>query len=210
MTNPHMLPATQLTAVTEKLHGWAALQTEWKIFFNSYVLTTAAGVLLIDPTKPAPLVLEALDNLGEVTGIVLTNANHDREAGWFRKHYEAQIYAHEKAPADCDTKIDVLVVDGEKLPGGLTVIHLPGVTSGEMALFSQDDGGTLMIGDAIVHTAGKGLEMLPEEFLDNRRMARQSLHKLLNHNFQTATFSHGEAITPHADQKIAAFLRSHH
>ena len=205
-----MLPATQLTAVTGKLYSWAAFQSEWKIFFNSYALTTATGVLLIDPTKPTPAVLQALDNLGEVTGIVLTNANHDRDAGWFRKHYEVQIYAHEKAPADCDTKIDVLVVDDEKLPGGLTVIHLPGVASGEVALFLQNDGGLLMIGDAIVHTNGKGLEMLPEEFLDDRRIARQSLHKFLDYDFQVATFSHGEAIATHAKQKVAAFLRSHH
>ena len=205
-----MVPATQLIAVTEKLHGWAAFQTEWKVFFNSYALTTANGILLVDPTKPAPSVVQALDRLGEVTGIVLTNANHDRDAGWFRKHYAAQVYAHEKAPADCDTAIDVLVVDGEKLPGGLTVIHLPGVASGEMAILSQDAGGVLMIGDAIVNTTGKGLELLPEEFLDDRRIARQSLRKLLDCDFQVATFSHGEAITVHAKQQIATFLRAHH
>ena len=205
-----MLPATQLTAITGKLHGWAAFQTEWKVFFNSYALTTTAGILLIDPTKPAPAVLEALDNLGEVTGIILTNANHDRAAGWFRNHYGTQIYAHEQAPADCDTKIDVLVVDGEKLPGGLTVIHLPGVASGEMALFSQADGGLLMIGDAIVHPDGKGLDLLPEQFLEDRRVARQSLHKLLDYDFQVATFSHGAALVAHAKQQFAAFLRSHH
>jgi len=205
-----MLPATQLTAITGNLHAWAAFQTEWKTFFNSYALATTAGILLIDPTKPAPAVLQALDKLGEVTGIVLTNANHDRDAGWFRKHYATQIYAHEQAPADCATTIDVLVVDGEKLPGGLTAIHLSGVAAGEMALFSQDDGGLLMIGDAIVHPAGTGLALLPEQFLEDRQVARQSLHKLLDYTFQVATFSHGEPIVGHANQKFAAFLRSHH
>ena len=67
-----------------------------------------------------------------------------------------------------------------------------------------------MIGDAIVNTTGKGLELLPEEFLDDRRIARQSLRKLLDCDFQVATFSHGEAITVHAKQQIATFLRAHH
>src|SRR5690349_16819236 len=112
-----MRPATKLIAVTPALHGWAAFHTEWKVSFNSYAVRAADGIVLIDPTKPTPAGLKQLEALGQPVAVVLTNAHHDRDADWFRKQYEAQIYAHEQAQTDCDTKIDVLVVDGEKLPG---------------------------------------------------------------------------------------------
>jgi len=36
--------------------------------------------------KPAPAVLQALDNFGEVTGIILTNANQ-KIAAFLRSHH---------------------------------------------------------------------------------------------------------------------------
>ncbi|MEI6085154.1 MAG: MBL fold metallo-hydrolase [Verrucomicrobiota bacterium] len=200
-----MKPATKLTAVTATLHGWAALQTEWKVFFNSYAYQTPTGVVLVDPTQPAPAALKQLETLGEISAIILTNAHHCRDADWFRKHYEVQIYAHEQAAADCDTKIDVPVVDGEKLPGGLKAIFLPGVSPSEMALFAV--AGVMLIGDAILNTPGQGLELLPDQFIADKKLARQSLQKLLEFDFQVLTFGHGEPIATEGKQALANFLK---
>lgn len=205
-----MKPATQITAVTAELHGWASYHTEWKTWFNSYALQTPAGVILIDPTRPAPEAIPALEALGSPAGIILTNAHHDRDAGWFRKQYEIQVYAHENASHDCDTKIDVPVVDGEKLFGALQTVFLPGVSTSEMALFSKKNGGAILIGDAILNGAEKGLELLPDQYIEDKKLARQSLRKLLELEFQTVTFAHGEPLVKDAARKLARFLKPHH
>jgi glyoxylase-like metal-dependent hydrolase (beta-lactamase superfamily II) len=153
-----------------------------------------------------PAVLKQLEVLGEPLAIVLTNAHHDRDAVAFRKKYGVQIYAHEKAPSDCDTKIDVLAVNGEKLPGGLQTIFLSGVTTSEMALHTKDAGGVLLIGDALLNTPGKGLQLLPDQFIEDKKLARASLKTLLEYNFKIATFGHGDPIIKDAKKAIASFL----
>lgn len=198
-------PATKLTAITGALHGWAAFQPEWKVYFNSYALQTSTGVILFDPTKPTPAALKHLAGLGEIIAVVLTNAHHDRDSGWFREEFGIQVYAHEHAQPDCDTKIDVLVVDGEKLPGGLRTIFLPGVSDNEMALHTP---GLVMIGDAILNTPGKGLELLPDQFIADKKLARQSLQKLLTLDFETVTFGHGEPLVAGGKPVLAQFLKT--
>ena len=159
------------------------------------------------PLQPAPAVLRQLEQLGSPIAIILTNANHDRDADWFRKHYNIEIYAHEKAQAECDTRIDVLVLDGEKLPGGLTALHLPGSAAGELALFTKLDGGIVIIGDTLVNSAESGLALLPDEYLEDRKLTRQSLLKLLDLSFKVAVFAHGPALTDGAKQRITNFLK---
>jgi glyoxylase-like metal-dependent hydrolase (beta-lactamase superfamily II) len=202
-----MKPATKLTSLTPALHGWAAFHTEWKVAFNSYAIRSAAGVVLVDPTKPEPTVLSALESLGEPVAIILTNAHHCRDAEWFRKKYSVQIYAHEKAAPDCDAKPDVPVMDGEKLPGGLKAIFLPGVSTSEMALYAKDGAGAMLIGDAILNTPGKGLELLPDQFIEDKKLARQSLQKLLAYDFAALTFGHGDPLPVGGKQALANFLK---
>jgi len=202
-----MKPATTLRDITKKLYNWSSFHDQWKVDFHSYALKTADGVVFIDPMTPSPAVVKELDALGEPLAIVLTNAHHERDSDWFRKHYEIQIYAHEMAKSDCDTKIDLLVMDGERLPGGLRTIYLAGVTTSEMALFVKDGGGVLLLGDALLNPSGKGLQMLPEQFIEDRKLAIQSLRKLVDLNFKTATFAHGDPIVGDAKKKIASFLK---
>jgi len=192
---------------TRHLHGWAGLHAQWNVEFNSYAIQTPEGVVLVDPIRLLPSVIAQIEQLGPPIAIVLTNANHDRAADWFRKRYDVQVYAHEKAPADCDTKIDVLIVDNEKLPGGLKAIYLPGASTGEIALYTRLDGGTLLAGDILVHPAGKNVKLLPDEYLEDRKLALQSLQRLLDLNFEHITFAHGAPLTGNAKKQIAAFLK---
>ena len=202
-----MQPATTLKDIAKGLYCWSSFHNQWKVDFHSYGLKTGDGIVFIDPMTPEPAVVKKLDALGEPLAIVLTSAHHERDSDWFRKHYQIQIYAHEKAKSDCDTKIDVLVMDGERLPGGLRTIYLPGVTTSEMALFVKDRGGLLFLGDALLNPPNKGLQLLPEQYIEDRKQALQALRKLLDLNFKTATFAHGDPIVGDAKKKIAAFLK---
>jgi glyoxylase-like metal-dependent hydrolase (beta-lactamase superfamily II) len=200
-------PATKLKEVVKKLYGWSSFHAQWKVDFNSYALKTAEGIVLVDPLKPGEAVLKELEALGEFSGIFLTNANHDRDADWFRKRYEIQVYAHEKARADCDTSIDVLIMDGERLPGGVKAIYLPGSSESETAFYAKISGGIMMVGDVLLNSRDKGLMLLPEPYIEDRKQALKSLAKLLEHNFAAITFAHGEPIVGKAEKRVENFLK---
>jgi hypothetical protein len=199
--------ATKLNRIIDDLYGWNGFHTEWGINFDSYALRTPAGVVFVDPLKPTALVVKKLDRLGEPVAILLTNANHDRDADWFRKRYGVQIYAHEKAQGDCDTNLDVLVLDDEQLPGDIQAIYLDGVSAGCVAFHSRQAGGILMIGDAVLNLPTKGLALLPDQYLDNRKLALRSLQKLAHFDFRVVTFAHGNPLMEDAKKQISVFLK---
>jgi glyoxylase-like metal-dependent hydrolase (beta-lactamase superfamily II) len=202
-----MKPATRLREIVKNLHGWSSFHVQWKVSFDSYALKTADGVVFVDPMKPAATVVKQLEALGEPIGVFLTSTNHDRDADWFRKRYEIQVYAHEKAAPDCDTKIDVLVLDGEKLPGGLRAVHLPGATAGCVAFHTKQNGGIVFIGDSLMNITGKGLSLLPSQYVEDSKQMRRSLRRLLELDFKTATFAHGEPLIGDAKKQITSFLK---
>ena len=202
-----MKPATNLNEITRNLYGWSSFHPQWKTDFDSYAVKTPDGLVFIDPMKPEPDVIQKLEELGEPIGVFLTNAHHDRDADWFRKQYDIQVYAHEKAKSDCDTKIDVLVLDGERLPGGLKAIHLPGSTASEIALHTNISGGIILIGDALLNLPDKGLVLLPDQYIEDRKQAIQSLRKLAELDFKVVTFAHGDPLTDNAKKQIVRFLK---
>jgi glyoxylase-like metal-dependent hydrolase (beta-lactamase superfamily II) len=200
-------PATELRTVTRNLYGWASFHPQWKTDFNSYALKTSEGVVFIDPLRPDPAVVEKLKALGEPIGILLTSAHHDRASDWFRKQYEIQVYAHEKATADCETKIDVPLMDGERLPGGVKAVYLPGSSAGETAYFAKASGGIVLMGDSLLNQGERGLTLLPDAYIEDKRQLLKSLQKLLELNFKIATFAHGEPIVRDAREAIARFVK---
>jgi glyoxylase-like metal-dependent hydrolase (beta-lactamase superfamily II) len=202
-----MKPATCLKEITKNLYSWSSFHAQWKTDFDSYAVKTPDGVVFVDPMTPAPAIIKKLEALGEPIGIFLTNAHHDRDADWFRKQYGIQVYAHEKAKSDCDTKIDVLVLDGERLPGGLRAIHLPGSAASEIALYSKMGGGIIMIGDALLNVPAKGLALLPDQYIEDRKQAIQSLRKLAELEFKVVTFAHGDPLVENARRQIISFLK---
>jgi glyoxylase-like metal-dependent hydrolase (beta-lactamase superfamily II) len=200
-------PATELRTITKNLYGWASFHPQWKTDFNSYALKTSEGVVFIDPLKPDPAVVEKLKALGEPIGILLTNAHHDRASDWFRKQYEIQVYAHEKATADCETKIDVLLMDGERLPGGVKAVHLPGSSAGETAYFAKAGRGIVLMGDTLLNQGDRGLTLLPDAYIEDKKQLLKSLQKLLELNFKIVTFAHGDPIVQDAREAIARFVK---
>jgi len=199
--------SVELREIAKNLHGWASFHPQWKVDFNSYALKTGEGVVFIDPLKVEPAVLQQIEALGEPIGIFLTNAHHDRDSDWFRKQYGIQIYAHEKAQADCDTKIDVLVMDGERLPGGVKAVHLPGSSASETAYHVKSGGGIILMGDTLLNQGDKGLMLLPEPYIEDKKQALKSLQRLLALNFKIITFAHGNPIVGNAKREITNFLK---
>ena len=85
--------------------------------------------------------------------------------------------------------------DGDELPFGATVVHLPGHTQGHIALLLPRDDGVLIAGDAATDLGGRlGVGPVYEDIDEGMR----SLHKLDGLEFETALFSHGRPLAPGA------------
>ncbi len=96
--------------------------------------------------------------------------------------------------------IDHLVEDGQQLPiaGGLTVVHVPGHCSGQIALLSPQNGGVLFAADACSNMMGVGWSLGYEDFEAGKR----DLRKLAGLKFEIACFGHGKAILQGAAGKF--------
>jgi glyoxylase-like metal-dependent hydrolase (beta-lactamase superfamily II) len=84
--------------------------------------------------------------------------------------------------------------DGDELPFGATVLHLPGHTAGHVALLLPRDGGVLIAGDAATNFGRLAVGPVYEDIDEGMR----SLHRLADLEFETALFSHGRPLTPGA------------
>ena len=98
-------------------------------------------------------------------------------------------------------------MDGERLPGGIKAVHMPGSSAGETAFYARPGGGIVLMGDTLMNQDGKGLTLLPEPYIEDKKQALKSLHRLLDLNFKIITFAHGNPIAQNARNEIVKFLK---
>jgi len=89
------------------------------------------------------------------------------------------------APAEVEDEVE----DGDRLPGGLRVVHTPGHSDGHISLLWPEKG-LLIAGDACWHLTR--LAYMP--FYVDFEEARRSLAKLARLDFEVAAFGHGRPL----------------
>jgi len=115
----------------------------------SYLLITDDGGIFIDPVKLPPEGLAFLRGFVDgFAAVVLTCANHDRDARWFGNQVKAPVLVPEGSPARAHKAAKRAFAD-EELPGGVQAL-LSGQSGGEMWLFwRQGRRRLLFCGDTI-------------------------------------------------------------
>ncbi|MFC1994688.1 MBL fold metallo-hydrolase [Chloroflexota bacterium] len=90
--------------------------------------------------------------------------------------------------------VDILLNDGDELPalGGLRVIHTPGHSPGSICLLSPSRR-LLITGDALNRRHGR-LQFPPRSVSADVVRARESVHRLLEFDFDTVCFGHGKPL----------------
>ena len=163
--------------------------------------------MLIDPVPLSMAALNRIVGHSSRAFVLLTSANHERAAGSLRENMRVPIWAHQAAKPDLEVHVDDFFEDNEKLPSGLTAIHLPGCTPGETAFYTPKNGGIVFMGDALVNLDPEiGMAFLPDKYSRDPKQSRDSLRKLLKLDFQIMTFAHGQPIVRDARKRLADLL----
>lgn len=103
--------------------------------------------------------------------------------------------------------VDELVLDKTVLPEGFQVVHVPGHTAGQIALF-EPQRGILIAADAL-NNRNDQLGEPPPFATPLPAVARASIRKLANlPNAQVIVFGHGRPITVNAAQRLSVFADS--
>jgi glyoxylase-like metal-dependent hydrolase (beta-lactamase superfamily II) len=102
----------------------------------------------------------------------------------------------------------VEITGGTKICDDLGVIAIEGAVAGEIALHHPLNGGTLLVGDALINFEPLGLAMLPRKYCLNEKQLRQSLQKLLTRPAERMLFAHGTPILSDANARLRRLLES--
>ena len=182
---------------------WYTYDPTVKADLFSTALSARNELTVVDPIAlPAPYRAE-LDSFGRVAIIVVTNANHLRDTLNFS--YSASIFA----PSELNDELthNHALSDGLQV-GPFRAIKIDGAADGEFALYHPDDGGTLIVGDALINFEPHGFDLLPQKYCTNHKRMIRSLRHLLDFDFNRLFFAHGNPIVTRARERLASLLPS--
>jgi hypothetical protein len=178
---------------------WHRYDSGVKADLFSTAVRLATGTVLIDPITASD---NELPIQSDVIGIVVTNENHIRAAEHFSAKFAAPIFAHKAAGFPAAREVE----SGDVIEDELQVVEIEGAAAGETALFSARDGGTLILGDALINFGSHGFTFLPPKYCSNHKLMRKSLRKLFDFEFKRMLFAHGTPIMAKARDRLATLL----
>jgi glyoxylase-like metal-dependent hydrolase (beta-lactamase superfamily II) len=195
---------TEFTCISTGCALWHTYDSKIKAKLFSTALAAGNGLIIFDPIALPPAHHSDLESLGRVTRIVITNANHARNAATFAHSYSAPIFAPPELRGELRSHN---LHDGLAI-GPLRAIRIEGAADGEFALYHADDGGTLVMGDALINFDPHGFTLLPRKYCANQKQMVRSLRKLLDLDFSRIFFAHGNPIMIRAREQLELLLDS--
>jgi glyoxylase-like metal-dependent hydrolase (beta-lactamase superfamily II) len=198
--------AHEFDRITAGLLVWQVYDPALKADLFSTALETAAGTYLVDPVELAAEAMQNLEGHQKIGAIVVTNENHERAARWFADRFSVPIYLHASLgnPGALPRTIDLQ--DEEEIEPGLRAVAIEGAPAGEIALYYEADGGTMVVGDALINFDPHGFGLLPAKYCRDYKLMRRSLPKLLDYAFERMLFAHGTPILSSARERLEKLL----
>lgn len=194
--------AQEVDQVSPGIFVWQTYDRKVKADLFSSALVTPAGTYLVDPIPLGPNALVSLRALPGAAGIFVTNENHARAAAEFAEGFSSPIYLHHELAGAPGFPNARSVRDGEAISNGLTAVALDGGPAGEMALHYDDNGGTMVLGDALINFEPHGFSLLPAKYCLSAKLMHRSLGKLLDYPFDRMLFAHGTPILSGARARV--------
>ncbi len=192
------------------VHHWTAIHPRIRVPVDSYYVEAARVVL--DPLVPREG-LEWFEGRATPSQIVLTNRHHLRHAERYAEAFgcpircaEVGLHEFERGP-----KVEGFAF-GEELAPGITAHQLgvicPDDTTLEIRIAS---GGALAFADGVTRPRGGGLGFVPGYLMGDdpaavRAGLRESLRRLLDVDFDSLLFAHGDPMVGGGKAALQEFL----
>lgn len=197
--------ASEFVPLSASLALWQAYDPAVKSDLYATAVEMPAGIFLIDPIPLQPSAAEELIASRQVAGILVTNSNHSRAAADFARRLKAPIFAAPGVATEFEGARSV--ADADEISPGVSAIALPGAAPGEVAFHFADEGGTMVVGDALINFEPYGFTLLPAKYCGDQKEMRRSLRRLLDFSFQRLLFAHGTPILTTARERLETLLR---
>ena len=186
------------------VYCWSRFTPEKRFNFNGYLLKTSRGTVMVDPVLLADDDLSYMSAAGlKPDAIALTNRNHLRAREHVLARWAVPVVLHEAEVAQAGVPADMTVRDGDDL-FGLKVVHLPGKSPGEIALF-WPERRALAVGDALIAPYGR-VALVPEDKMDDPALLKRSLARLRGLDFDCLLVGDGDPILAGAKAAVKDFL----
>lgn len=196
--------ARDLTQLLPGLFVWQEYDSAVKAKLFSSAIVTSAGLYIVDPI---PLVdKRELMDVAPVSGVVVTNSNHLRAASDYANKFGAPVFAHAESFPHKEFPCLIEIDDGQRIAQQLEVITIDGAPPGEIALYHSPNGGTLIVGDALINFEPYGFTFLPRKYCRNQKEMRRSLRKLLGLEVERMLFAHGTPLLSGARARLRQLL----
>ena len=194
------------------VYHWMADHPKLGFPVSSYFVAESGTVL--DPMIPPDVGLDWFDKEHQVQALALTNRHHDREAAAYCERFGvAPVLVPESGLHEFEGK-DLEVrgyVPGEEIITGIVVHEVGAICPDDMALEIRS-AGALAMADGLVHFED-GVRFVRDSYMDNpeqtKRELAASLEELLDVDFDTLLFAHGEPIVGGGKQALRDFLATH-
>ncbi|MBA3830283.1 MAG: hypothetical protein H0X34_00010 [Chthoniobacterales bacterium] len=201
-----MLQAADLQPLTPALTVWQAYDPAVKADLCSTCIRLENRLFLVDPIPLTPDALRELSARDSVCAVFVTNTNHARAAGFFAGQSGATVLAS-ATTANALIDLEILsIAAGDLVADHIEVIALEGAAEGEIALHLRNDGGSIVLGDALINFEPNGFTLLPAKYCSDQKLMRRSLRQLLDFSFERLLFAHGTPIVSSARTKLEVLL----
>lgn len=200
------MPAPEIHRLDHGLWVWQRYDPAVKTELFSSAVLTQAGVYLVDPIPLAEEHIRELSQAGTLAGIIVTNANHHRSAALYSDRLSIFIFAHPKTFPESKPDRFKEVTTGSVIRGDLSVIEIQGAVAGEIAIRQPAEGGTLILGDALINFEPYGFTFLPRKYCEDEMQMRVSLRQLLLKPAKRMLFAHGTPILSNATARLRHIL----
>lgn len=188
------------------VYHWTAQHPKIGFEVSSYFVAESGTVL--DPMAPPDV---GLDWFEQVEAIALTNRHHDRDAKQYCERFDVPAVLvpesglHEFEDKDLEVRG---YHPGEEIITGIVAHEVGAICPDDMALEIRS-AGALAMADALVHFPD-GVRFVRDSYMDDpaetKRGLAASLERLLDVDFDTLLFAHGEPIVGGGKQVLRDFL----
>ena len=191
------------------LYHWTAFHEGIGRRVSSYYYAYAAT--LIDPMIPE----EGLDWLGGMRPpdlVVLTNHHHYRHSSLWERTYSRPVYCHESGVPELQRERDVRgFAFGDELASGVLALEVGAICPDETALHLAAGEGALAFADGLIRSDDGSLSFPPDSLMGDdpegvKRGLRASLGRLLERDFDSLLFAHGQPLVGGGKEALREFV----